>query len=61
MANTVVIKLLGRKIGFSVLQSKIYNLSKLSSSFCSMDIENGYFLASFQNKFDYEKVFTEGP
>lgn len=61
MANTVVIKLLGRSIGFSVLQSKIYNLWKPSSSFHLMDIKNGYFLASFQNKYDCEKVLSEGP
>ncbi|KAK5839595.1 hypothetical protein PVK06_008403 [Gossypium arboreum] len=26
-----------------------------------MDIENGYFLAKFQNKEDYEKVLSHGP
>lgn len=43
MANTVVIKLLGRNIGFSILQNKIYDLWKPSSSSHLMDIENGYF------------------
>lgn len=59
MANTVVLKLLGRNIGFSVLQNKLYNLWKPYSPFHLMDIENG-FLASFQNKLDCEKVLSEG-
>lgn len=61
MANTMVIKLLRRNIGLSILQNKIYNLWKLSSPFHLIDIENGYFLTRFQNKFDCEKVLSEGP
>lgn len=58
--NAVVIKLLGRSIGFSVLQRKIYSLWKPTSSFHLMDIRNGYFLVNFQNRFDCEKVLSEG-
>ncbi|KAA3474118.1 GroES-like zinc-binding alcohol dehydrogenase family protein [Gossypium australe] len=61
MENTVVLKLLGRNIGYSVLQNKIYSLWKPSSLFQLIDIENDYFLAKFQNKIDYEKVLAEGP
>lgn len=61
MANTVVTKLLGWNTSFSVLQGKIYSLWKLSSSFHLMDIENGYFLTSFQNKYDSVKVLSKGP
>lgn len=61
MANTVMIKLLGRNIGFLVLQNKIYNLWKPSASFQLIDIENDYFLVNFHNKFDCEKVLSEGP
>ncbi|PPD73539.1 hypothetical protein GOBAR_DD29535 [Gossypium barbadense] len=60
MENTVVLKLLGHNIGYSVLQNKIYNLWKPSSLFQLMDIENVYFLAKFQNKIDCEKVLAEG-
>ncbi|KAH1107992.1 hypothetical protein J1N35_011760 [Gossypium stocksii] len=61
MENTVVLKLLGRNIGFSVLQNKIYNLWRPSKPMHLMDIENGYFLVKFQNKVDYERVLSEGP
>lgn len=57
MENTVILKLLGRNIGYSILQNKVYSLWKPSSSFHLMDIENGYFMAKFQNKLDYEKSF----
>ncbi|MFQ6623835.1 hypothetical protein Gotur_004418, partial [Gossypium turneri] len=50
MENTVVLKLLGRNIGYSVLHSKIYSLWKSSSPFQFMDIENGYFLAKLKKK-----------
>ncbi|MFQ6619814.1 hypothetical protein Gotur_001219 [Gossypium turneri] len=53
--NTVILKLLGRNIGFSILHSKIYNLWKPSAPFHLMDIENGYFLARLDNKVDYKK------
>ncbi|TYI43681.1 hypothetical protein ES332_A01G185700v1 [Gossypium tomentosum] len=43
MAHTVVIKLLGRNIGYSALQNKVYSLWKPSQSFRLMDVENGYF------------------
>ncbi|MBA0853840.1 hypothetical protein Goshw_022641 [Gossypium schwendimanii] len=47
--NNMILKLLGRNIGYSILQNKIYNLWKPSSSFCLMDIEHGYFLAKFKS------------
>ncbi|MBA0584342.1 hypothetical protein Gorai_015159, partial [Gossypium raimondii] len=47
--NNMILKLLGRSIGYSILQNKIYNLWKPSSSFFLMDIEHGYFLAKFKS------------
>ncbi|MBA0867958.1 hypothetical protein Goshw_006608 [Gossypium schwendimanii] len=47
MENTVILKLLGRNIGFSVLQNKLYNLWRPSAALHMMDIENGYFLVKF--------------
>ncbi|MBA0642227.1 hypothetical protein Goklo_026655 [Gossypium klotzschianum] len=60
MDNTVILKLLGHNIGFSVLQNIIYSLWKPSLPFHLMGAENGYFLAKFENKIDCEKVFLEG-
>ncbi|PPD80711.1 hypothetical protein GOBAR_DD22375 [Gossypium barbadense] len=60
MDNTMILKLLGRNIDFSVLQNKLYNLWKPSAPIHMMDIENGYFLVKFQNKLDCEKALSEG-
>ncbi|KAH1038575.1 hypothetical protein J1N35_040318 [Gossypium stocksii] len=61
MENTMILKLLGRNIGFSILQNRIYSLWKPLSTVHLMDIENGFFLAKFVNKIDYENVLLEGP
>ncbi|KAH1083892.1 hypothetical protein J1N35_023653 [Gossypium stocksii] len=61
MENTIVLKLLGRNIGYSVLHNKIYSIWKPQFPFKLIDIENEYFLVKFQNKFDCEKVLSEGP
>ncbi|XP_016752428.1 uncharacterized protein [Gossypium hirsutum] len=60
MDNTVIVKLLGRNIGFSVLQNKFYIMWRPSAPIHMMDIENGYFLVKFQNKMDCDKVLSEG-
>lgn len=61
MEQTVVIKLLGRNIGYGALNNRISNLWNPSMPFHLMDIENGYFLAKFQSPDDYAKVLSQGP
>ncbi|KAH1084179.1 hypothetical protein J1N35_023940 [Gossypium stocksii] len=61
MEFTVVIKLLGRNIGYNALQNKVNSLWKPSQPFRLMDVENGYFLAKFKNPDDYEKALCQGP
>ncbi|PPR98415.1 hypothetical protein GOBAR_AA22253 [Gossypium barbadense] len=60
MEMTVVLKLLGRNISYGVLFNRVCNLWKPIQPFQLMDIENGYYLAKFQNNNDYEKVLTQG-
>ncbi|PPD86803.1 hypothetical protein GOBAR_DD16253 [Gossypium barbadense] len=59
MSTSVVLKLFGRNIGFAALQNKVYELWRPSQPFQLMDIENGYFLAKFQNSDDYEMVLSQ--
>ncbi|KAL4366553.1 hypothetical protein GQ457_05G015760 [Hibiscus cannabinus] len=49
---TIVIKLLGRRIGDHTLRTKLYDLWKSSQAFRLMDIENYYFFATFRNRSD---------
>lgn len=60
MEHTVVIKLLGWNIGYAALQNKTFLLWKPAQAFRLMDIENGYYLAKFQNPEDCEKVLCQG-
>ncbi|MBA0871411.1 hypothetical protein Goshw_025313 [Gossypium schwendimanii] len=61
MTNTMVIKLLGRNIGYAMLQNKVYSLWKPSKPFYLMDIKNWYFLAKFQSSEYFERVLSQGP
>ncbi|KAK5825759.1 hypothetical protein PVK06_020624 [Gossypium arboreum] len=61
MATTVVVKLLGLNISYSMLQNRIQSQWKLSQQFHLMDMKNGYFLVKFQSHVDYDKALTQGP
>ncbi|KAH1106714.1 hypothetical protein J1N35_010482 [Gossypium stocksii] len=61
MESTVVLKLLGRNIGYGVLYSHISSLWNTSKPLHLMDIENGYFLVKLQSTEDYVKVLPQGP
>ncbi|KAG8483174.1 hypothetical protein CXB51_022167 [Gossypium anomalum] len=61
MENIVVVKLLGRNIGYGVLHNRIISLWKPSQPFHIMDVTNGYYLVRFQNKDDYDMTLTQGP
>ncbi|PPD93498.1 hypothetical protein GOBAR_DD09564 [Gossypium barbadense] len=54
MSTSVVLKLLGRNIGFVALQDILYGIWRPSKTFQLMDIENDYFLTKFQSPNDYE-------
>ncbi|KAK5835386.1 hypothetical protein PVK06_011074 [Gossypium arboreum] len=60
MALTVVVKLLGKSIGFKTLQNRISNLWRPSKPFHLIDIDNGYYLVKFQNKKDYGNMLSQG-
>ncbi|KAH1040748.1 hypothetical protein J1N35_042491 [Gossypium stocksii] len=60
MERTVILKLLGRNIGYNVLDNCVLNPWKPAKSFHLMDITNGYFLVKFQETDDYNKVLTQG-
>ncbi|GMJ09311.1 hypothetical protein HRI_004600300 [Hibiscus trionum] len=59
--QTLVVKLLGRRIGYNTLRNKIYEIWKPSQPVKLMDVENDYFLVSFRTKADYQNALTKGP
>ncbi|XP_039061281.1 uncharacterized protein LOC120205496 [Hibiscus syriacus] len=58
--QTIVIKLLGKKISYTALCNRLYNLWKPSQPFRLMDIDNDYFLISLRTHSDYLKVLVDG-
>lgn len=61
MSRTLVVKLLGKKIGYNALWNKVCSLWKLLNRFQLMDFENDYYLAKFEFDLDYSNVLSKGP
>ncbi|KAK8572329.1 hypothetical protein V6N12_028384 [Hibiscus sabdariffa] len=61
MDLTLVVKVLGRRVGFNTLHNRIFNIWKPSYPLKLIDIENDYYLVKFSTRSDYLKVLTEGP
>ncbi|KAH1045761.1 hypothetical protein J1N35_036545 [Gossypium stocksii] len=61
MELTIIVKLLGRNIGYNALHNRILFFWKPVNPIQIMDIDNGYFLVKFQAFNDYNKVLTQGP
>ncbi|MFQ6635257.1 hypothetical protein Gotur_012197 [Gossypium turneri] len=61
MELTIILKLLGRSIGYNAFHNRILSLWKPAKPFHLMDITNGYFLVKFQNNEDYNRVLIQGP
>ncbi|KAK8502910.1 hypothetical protein V6N12_054137 [Hibiscus sabdariffa] len=59
--QTLVVKLLGRRIGYTTMSTKIYEIWESQQALRLMDIENDYFLITFKLRSDYLKVLAGGP
>ncbi|KAI9113694.1 hypothetical protein K1719_014945 [Acacia pycnantha] len=61
MGLTVVVKLLGRKIGFRHLRSQLQALWKPSGLLKIIDLHDDCFLVKFQDDLDYQNALLTGP
>ncbi|PNX86870.1 hypothetical protein L195_g042953 [Trifolium pratense] len=59
--DALVVKLLGKSIGFNTMRDKLTNLWKLVAGFQLMDIGNRFFMVKFDHAADREKVMDGGP
>ncbi|XP_039017767.1 uncharacterized protein LOC120148827 [Hibiscus syriacus] len=57
----VVMKLLGRRFGYTTLRNKIYDILKPSQPFRLIDIENDYFIVSLRTRLDFLTALSDGP
>lgn len=53
MKHAVILKLLGRPIGYGRLRDHLFRLWKFTSPFKLSNIEGGCFIVNFSNEFDY--------
>ena len=59
--QTLIVKLLGRTIGFNLLLRKIRELCRPNAAVDLVAIDNGFFLAKFSSLEDYEYDKFRGP
>lgn len=57
----LIIKLLGRNMGFKTFMDRISNLWNLEGLFTPVDLGLGFYLIRFESKSDYNKVYMGGP
>lgn len=59
--DALVIKLLRKSLGYSIMKERLSRLWKLSASFEIMDIGNDFFMVKFKEEVDRVKVIKGGP
>ncbi|KDO69928.1 hypothetical protein CISIN_1g039478mg, partial [Citrus sinensis] len=59
--NTVVVKLLGRPMGYKFLCNRLESLWTITKGFKVIDLENGFFLDRFRSEDDVDCALTQGP
>ena len=59
--DALVVKLLGKEVGFLVMQDKLSKHWKLDGGFETIDLGYGYFLTKLDNEEDRTKVLEGGP
>lgn len=59
--EALVIKLLGKNLGYIMMKQKLELLWKLKGSFELMDVDHGFFMVKFDRAEDRENVIGEGP
>ncbi|PPD89200.1 hypothetical protein GOBAR_DD13844 [Gossypium barbadense] len=60
MANVVIIKPLGRSIGYRTLDGRLKSLWNLQGDFKLVDLDNDYFIVKLNSPKSYKRVLMEG-
>ena len=59
--KTLIIKLLGKKISFRALESKLYQFWAREGILEIIDLSNNYYMVKFSSYYDYDFALTSGP
>ncbi|KAI8015444.1 hypothetical protein LOK49_LG05G01489 [Camellia lanceoleosa] len=60
-ANALIIRLLGKSIGYRLLRARVKTLWRLQDDFTTIDLSNSYFLFKFSSQEDCAMVYSSGP
>ncbi|XP_057456177.1 uncharacterized protein LOC130747298 [Lotus japonicus] len=59
--EALVVCLLGKRLGYRLMKSKLASIWKPASGFDLMDVDNGFFMVTFDREEDKNKVIGGGP
>ncbi|KAJ4822858.1 hypothetical protein Tsubulata_005336, partial [Turnera subulata] len=59
--QTLIIKLLGKKVGYCFLHRTLMNQWKPKGEIIMADMGNNFYLLQFHNDQDYDRVLYDGP
>jgi hypothetical protein len=59
--EALVIKVLGKNIGYQVLKERLQRMWKLQGGFDMMDVDQGFYMVKCNLLADREKIMSEGP
>ncbi|XP_057443885.1 uncharacterized protein LOC130736047 [Lotus japonicus] len=59
--ESLIVCLLGKRLGYRIMKSKLTSIWKLSGDFELLDVGNGFFMVKFDIPADREKVVNGGP
>ncbi|GAU26384.1 hypothetical protein TSUD_221110 [Trifolium subterraneum] len=59
--DALVVKLLGKKLGYNTMKAKLENVWKLTGSFELMDVGYSYYMVKFDGEEDKSRVINGGP
>lgn len=59
--DSLVIKLLGKSIGYNMMKEKLKKVWKPAGCFDILDIDNGFYMVKFDVAADREKALSDGP
>ncbi|MCH79387.1 hypothetical protein A2U01_0000136 [Trifolium medium] len=59
--DAIVVKLLGKTLGYNTMKERLQKIWKLQGGFEIMNNDNGFYMVKFDHAADKEKVITGGP
>lgn len=59
--DSLVIKLLGKSIGYNMMKDKLKKVWKPAGGFDILDVDNGFYMVKFDMPADREKALSDGP